>query len=57
MRTIPNDIAQGLIRHLPLILDNMDEEAVKKNLRLYNAIRLTKIIIKKLIKIENEQKG
>ena len=56
MRTVPNDIVQNLIRHLPLILDNMDAEAVKKSLRLNNAVRLTKITINRLEKIENEQK-
>lgn len=55
MRTIPNDIVQTLIRTLPLILDNMDEEAVQKKLRLNNAVRLTKIIVKRLNKIEKEQ--
>lgn len=55
MRTIPNDIVTTLIRTLPQILDNMDEEAVRKKLRLNNAVRLTRIIIKRLNKIENEQ--
>ena len=57
MRTIPNDIVTTLIRTLPQILDNMDEEAVRKKLRLNNAVRLTRIIIKRLNKIENEQQG
>lgn len=56
MRTVPNDIVQNLIRHLPLILDHIDEDAVRKKLRLNNAVILTKIIIKRLEKIENEQK-
>lgn len=56
MRAVPNDIVQNLIRHLPLILANMDEDAVRKKLRLNNAVRLTKIIVKRLEKIENEQK-
>lgn len=55
MRTIPNDIVQTLIRTLPLILDNMDKEAVQNKLRLNNAVRLTKIIVKRLNKIEQEQ--
>lgn len=57
MRNIPNDIVQTLIRTLPLILDNMDEEAVQKKLRLNNAMRLTKIIVKRLNKIEDEQRN
>lgn len=52
MRNIPNDIVQTLIRTLPLILDNMDEEAVQNKLRLNNAVRLTKKIVKRLEKIE-----
>lgn len=55
MRKIPNDIVTTLIRTLPQILDNMDEEAVRKKLRLNNAVRLTRIVIKRLNKIENEQ--
>lgn len=57
MRNIPNDIVQTLIRTLPLILDNMDEEAVQKKLWLNNAVRLTKIIVKRLNKIEDEQRN
>ena len=57
MRTIPNHITQTLLRTLPLILDNMDEEAVQKKLRLNNAVRLTKIIVKRLNKIEDEQRN
>lgn len=54
MKTVPNDIVQNFIRHLPLILDNMNEKAIKRNVRLNNAVRLTKISIKRLEKIENE---
>ncbi len=57
MRTIPNDIVQTLLRTLPLILANMDEEAVRKGLRLNNAVRLTKQIINRLNKIENGQRN
>lgn len=52
MRTIPNDIVQTLLRTLPLILDNMNEEAVQTKLRINNAVRLTKKIVKRLEKIE-----
>ena len=52
MRNIPNDIVQTLIRTLPLILDNMDDKAVQTKLRLNNAVRLTKKIVKRLEKIE-----
>lgn len=56
MRKVPNDIVQCLIRHLELILDNMDVEAVRRSSKLSNAVRLTRINVKRLKKIENEQK-
>ena len=52
MKTIPNNIVQTLLRTLPLILDNMNEEAVQSKLRLNNAVRLTKKIVKYLVKLE-----
>lgn len=57
MRQVPNDIISTLQRTLPIILGNLDEEAMKKNLRLYNAVRLTNKILKRLNKIENEQRN
>lgn len=57
MRIVANDIVQTLLRSLPIILDNMDDEAVRKNLRLNNAVRLVKKIVKRLEKIENEQRN
>ena len=56
MRIVANDIVQTLLRSLPVILENMDNEAVRKNLRLNNAVRLIKKIVKRLEKIENEQR-
>lgn len=35
MRIIPNDIVTTLLRSLPLILDNMDKEAVCTKVRAY----------------------
>lgn len=55
MKTIPNNIVQTLLRTLPLILDNMNEEAVQKKLRINNAVRLTKKIVKYLEKLETKQ--
>ncbi len=52
MRAIPNDIVQTLLRTLLPILDNVNEEAIRNGLRLNNAVRLTKNIIKRLEKIE-----
>lgn len=57
MRIVANYIVQTLLRSLPIILDNMDNEAVRKNLRLNNAVRLVKKIVKRLEKIENEQRN
>ena len=54
MRTIPNDIVQTLLRTLPLIFDNMDEKAVRMKLRLNNAVRLTRKIVRRLEKIEKD---
>ena len=57
MRIVANDIVQTLLRSLPIIIENMDNEAVRKNLRLNNAVRLVKKIVKRLEKIENEQRN
>lgn len=57
MREVPNDIVSTLLRSLPVILDNLDEEAMRSKLRLYNAVRLTKKVIQRLNRIENEQKS
>lgn len=55
MRNVPNDIVQTLIRSLPIIINNIRRDAERDNLRLCNAVRLTKKIIKRLEKIEYEQ--
>ena len=55
MRIIPNDIVQNLIRHLPLILDYIDKDALRKKTRLNNAARLTRKVVKRLERIEYEQ--
>lgn len=54
MIKIPNDILVSMIRHLPLILDNINNETVRNNTKLNNAVRLSKINIKRLNKIYNE---
>ena len=51
MRNVPNDIVSSLIRLLPVIIESVDTS----NNRMYNAVRLTKKIIKRLQKIEYEQ--
>ena len=55
MRQIPNDIVKTLIRNLPIILESIDRYKERDNLRLCNAVRLTKKIINRLITIEHEQ--
>lgn len=55
MRNVPNDIVQTLIRSLPIIINNIGRDAERDNLRLCNAVILTKKIIKRLEKIEYEQ--
>ena len=53
MRNIPNDIVQSLIRHLPIIIGCIDMKNI--NTRTYNAIRLTKINLKRLESIEKTE--
>ena len=55
MRQIPNDIVKTLIRNLPIILESIDRYEERDNLRLCNAVRLTKKIINRLKSIEHEQ--
>lgn len=52
MRPVPNDIVSTLIRCLPQI-ENVQIDS--GNTRLINAVRLTKRIIPRLKKIENEK--
>lgn len=54
MIKIPNDILVSMIRHLPLILDNINNETVRNNTKLNNAVRLSKINVKRLNKTYNE---
>ena len=56
MRQIPNDIVKTLIRTLPIILDGIGRDNMVSNIRLDNSVRLTKKIIKRLKRIENEQR-
>ena len=58
MREIPNYILANLLRYLPMLIENLDQQRVKKSLRLTNAVRVAKhLIIPKLKKIDNEQKN
>lgn len=54
MREVPNNIVSDLCRYLPMFLDNLEKSAVQQNLRLINAVRVTKHkILPKLNKINN----
>lgn len=54
MKTVPNDIVKTLIRVLPIILSNMDAESMRKNTRLGNAVRLARLIHKRLKQYEDQ---
>ncbi len=54
MKLISNSTISTLVRCLPLIIDNMDEEAMRTNLRLFNAVRQIRQITKKLKKTESD---
>lgn len=57
MRNVPNDVVATLCRCLPQILDNLDAAAIRKSLRLTNAVRLLKHeVLPNLNKINNERK-
>lgn len=56
MKTVPNSTVSTLLRCLPLILANLDGDAMKGNLRLYNAVRQTRIIMNKLKAMNNSHK-
>lgn len=57
MRIVPNNVITTLLRCLPLIFANLNEDAMRANTRLYNAVRQIKIILKKLKKIDNEHQS
>lgn len=57
MKNVPNDVVATLCRCLPQILDNLDAEAIRKSLRLTNAVRLLKHqVLPKLNKLNNEKR-
>ena len=53
MRNVPNNVVATLIRLLPVIIANIRIE--RNDTRTENAVRQIKIIIKKLIKIEQNE--
>ena len=52
MRNVPNDIVSSLVRLLPVIIESTETSSNK----VYNAVRLTRKILKRLTKIDNEQR-
>ncbi len=57
MKNVPNNTVATLCRCLPQILDNLDTDAIRKSLRLTNAVRLLKHeVLPKLNRINNEKR-
>lgn len=54
MKQVPNDLLQSLIRHIPLILDGLDDDKLRTSLKLGNAVRLTKKNLQRLKKIDSK---
>lgn len=50
MKVVADYIVKDLIRLLPILIDNVDLKG--KSTRIENAVRLVKIIVRKLSKIE-----
>ena len=49
MKNVPDYILKELVRLLPVLIENINVDG--RNTRLYNAVRLVKILIKKISKI------
>ena len=50
MKQVPNDIVSSLVRLLPVVIEATDTSTNK----VYNAVRMTRKIIKRLNNINNE---
>lgn len=56
MKKVPNNVVAALVLCLPLLLDYIDEDAIRKSLRATNAKRIIKHeVLPKLKKINNEK--
>lgn len=56
MKQVPNNVVASLVRCLPILLDSLDEDTIRKSLRAVNAKRIIKHeVLPKLKKINNEQ--
>lgn len=53
MRKVANDIVDTLIKKLPIVIGSID--LTKADNKTYNAVRMTKNILKRLNKINNNQ--
>ena len=52
MRNVANDIVDTLIKKLPIVIGSID--LAKADNKTYNAVRITKKILKRLNKINNK---
>ena len=56
MKQVPNNVVESLVRCLPILLDCLDEDAIRQSLRAINAKRIIKhVVLPKFKKINNEQ--
>lgn len=56
MKPIPNNTIKELCRYIPMLLENLDRDAIRNSLRLSNAVRVTKYqILPKLERINNSK--
>ncbi|MGM9733836.1 MAG: hypothetical protein ACI3YT_06925 [Prevotella sp.] len=53
MRQVANDIVDTLVKKLPIVIGNIDLK--KADNKTYNAVRITKNILKRLNKINNQE--
>lgn len=54
MRNVSNSVVSTLVRHLPRVLNAVGPTMDNKT---YNSVRLLKLALKKLKKIDNGQQG
>lgn len=55
MKTVPNDIVTTICRCLPQVLGNLDQDAIRKNSRLANSVRLLRFkVLPKLTKLDKQ---
>lgn len=56
MKQVPNNVIAALVRCLPLLLNYIDEDAIRKSLRATNAKRIIRHeVLPKLKKINDEK--